>query len=257
MSAIRGNESTGYAAALITGASRGLGRALALHLAEKGVKLALVARGKEELDGVVAEIRAAHGRDYPVVALSADIADKNAIYPLAAQAAQALGPVDLLIHNASKLGSTPLQLLMDTDCEELESVLQTNVVGPFRLTKALAGPMILREHGLVLSISSDAAVEAYPRWGAYSASKAAQDHLSRILGAELAETGVRFLSVDPGEMNTRMHADAMPDADPRTLADPMDVARRIVAIIAGAREIPTGSRLVASRWAASSAREAG
>jgi NAD(P)-dependent dehydrogenase (short-subunit alcohol dehydrogenase family) len=217
-------------------------------LADQGVKLALVARGKEELERVAAEIRATHGRDYPVVALAADVSDKQAVYPLAARAAQAIGPVDLLIHNASQLGTTPLQLLMDTDCEELESVLQTNVVGPFRLTKALAGPMLLRGHGLIVSISSDAAVEAYPRWGGYSVSKAASDHLTRILGAELADTGVRLLSIDPGEMDTRMHSDAIPDADPRTLADPMDVARRIVSIVSSAREIPSGSRLVASRW---------
>jgi NAD(P)-dependent dehydrogenase (short-subunit alcohol dehydrogenase family) len=99
-----------------------------------------------------------------------------------------------------------------------------------------------------VQVSSDAAVEAYPGWGAYSAAKAAADHLVRIWAAELADVGVRFFAVDPGEMNTKMHADAIPDADPVSLADPADVATRIVAMI----EAPVGSgqRVVASSWEA-------
>src|SRR5690606_9027527 len=97
---------------------------------------------------------------------------------------------------------------------------------------------------------SDAAVEAYPRWGAYSVSKAAQDHLSRILAAELADTGVRVLAIDPGEMDTRMHADAMPEADPATLQRPADVARRIVAMIEDDARARSGARLVAPSWEA-------
>jgi NAD(P)-dependent dehydrogenase (short-subunit alcohol dehydrogenase family) len=96
----------------------------------------------------------------------------------------------------------------------------------------------------VVNISSDASVEAYPTWGAYSISKAALDHLTRIWAVELAEAGVRFLSIDPGEMNTRMHADAMPEADPATLADPAAVAARIAAMIA-APELASGARLQA------------
>ena len=96
----------------------------------------------------------------------------------------------------------PLRLLLDTECEDLERALAVNLVGPFRLTKALAGPMVLRGRGLVVHVSSDAAVEAYPRWGAYGVSKAALDHLGRIWAAELAGTGVRVLTVDPGEMDT-------------------------------------------------------
>ena len=231
--------------ALITGASRGLGRALALALGERGLRRVLVARGQPELDAVVAEVRARGGEAHGIVA---DLADKHAIHPLAGQAAALVGAIDLLVHNASTLGPTPLRLLLDSECEDLEHVLATNLVGPFRLTKIVAGAMALRGAGVVVHISSDAAVEAYPTWGAYSVSKAAQDHLSRILAAELQTTGVRVLAVDPGEMDTVMHAAAIPDADPATLAAPADVARTIVAMIDDEARAPTGDRLSAARW---------
>lgn len=119
-----------------------------------------------------------------------------------------------------------------------------------RLTKALCGAMILRRRGLVVNVSSDAAVSAYPKWGAYGASKAALDHLGRILDVELEGTGVRVIAVDPGEMNTRMHADAVPDADPGTLLSPDVAAHRIVAIVKKAERLPIGARLEAAAWEA-------
>jgi NAD(P)-dependent dehydrogenase (short-subunit alcohol dehydrogenase family) len=232
-------------AAVVTGASRGLGRALAEALAAAGARVALIARHAAPLDDVIAGIRARGGVAHPIVA---DVADKDAVHRIAGQATALLGPIELAIHNASTLGPTPLRLLLDTDCEDLDAVLATNLVGPFRLTKVLAGPMALRGHGTIVHVSSDAAVSAYPRWGAYSISKAAQDHLSRILAAELDGTGVRVLAIDPGEMDTEMHRAAIPDADPATLARPADIARRIVAMIRDADRAPAGARLEASRW---------
>jgi short-subunit dehydrogenase len=127
----------------------------------------------------------------------------------------------------------PLRLALDTDCEDLERALAVNVVGPFRLTKAIAGSMALRGTGAIVAISSDAATNAYPRWGAYGASKAAFDHLSRVLAAELEAAGVRVWVIDPGEMDTEMHRDAFgADHDPSVLQKPRDVAERIVATIA-------------------------
>jgi len=108
--------------------------------------------------------------------------------------------------------------------------------------------MALRGAGTIVHISSDAAVEAYPTWGAYGISKAAQDHLSRILAAELAGTGVRILAVDPGEMDTKMHADAVPDADRATLQRPADVAPRIVQMIEDEVRARGGARLTAPGW---------
>ena len=226
-------------AALVTGGSRGLGAALGRRLAAEGARVVLVARHREPLVEVVAAIRAAGGEAHAIVA---DVADKEATHAIAGQAAALVGPIDLLVNNASTLGPVPLRLLLDTDCEDLERALAVNLVGPFRLTKALAGSMVLRGRGLVVDITSDASVEAYQRWGAYGLSKAALDHLGRIWAAELAGTGVRVVTVDPGEMRTRMHAEAMPEADPSQLADPDRVAERIVALVR-AGEATSGARL--------------
>jgi NAD(P)-dependent dehydrogenase (short-subunit alcohol dehydrogenase family) len=231
--------------ALITGASRGLGRALAEQLAARGARVALVAREAGPLRDVVAAIR---GRGGDAHAIAGDIADKTAIHRIAGQAQGLIGEIGIAIHNASTLGPTPLRLLLDTECEDLAAVLETNLVGPFRLTKVLAGAMAIRGAGVIVHISSDAAVEPYPRWGTYSVSKAAQDHLSRILAAELDGTGVRVLAVDPGEMDTVMHAAAMPEADRASLQAPAAVAARIVQMIEDDARAPSGARLVAPRW---------
>lgn len=233
--------------ALVTGASRGLGRALAEQLAAAGARVVLVARSEPELSRVVEAIRAAGGEAH---ALVADVSQKQDVYPIAGAAAELVGPIDLLIHNASSLGPTPLRLLLDTECEDLSSVLETNLVGPFRLTRAVAGSMALRKTGTIVHISSDASVNAYERWGAYSVSKAALDHLSRLWAAELAERGVRVLSVDPGEMDTKMHSDALPDADRTSLARPEHVAARILELVRD-RSVPSGSRVEAQSWRAS------
>jgi NAD(P)-dependent dehydrogenase (short-subunit alcohol dehydrogenase family) len=230
---------------LITGGSRGLGAALGRELARRGARVVLAARGAEELHAVVGQIRAAGGEAHVLVA---DVGDKEAIYPMAGTAADLAGPIDLLVHNASSLGPTPLPLFLDTACEDLEAVLAVNLVGPFRLTKAIAGSMLLRGRGLIVHITSDAGAVPYERWGAYGVSKAALDHLGRIWAEELKDTGVRFLTIDPGEMDTAMHAAAMPDADRSVLARPADVAARIAGIIASADAIASGSRIEASAW---------
>jgi NAD(P)-dependent dehydrogenase (short-subunit alcohol dehydrogenase family) len=229
--------------AIVTGASRGLGAALARGLAKEGARVVLVARGEADLESVAAEIRAEGGVAH---ALSADVGDKRAILPLAGTAAALVGPIDLVVHDASDLGPTPLRVLLDTECEDLERVLAVNLVGPFRLTKALAGGMVLRGRGLVLQITSDASVSGYARWGAYGVSKAALDHLGRIWAAELEGTGVRILTVDPGEMDTQMHADAIPDADRSTLADPAAVAARILSLVRRVEDVPNGARVEAA-----------
>lgn len=233
---------------LVTGASRGLGRALAEQLAAVGARVVLVARSEPELLGAVDAIRKAGGEAHGLVF---DIARKEDVYPLAGAAAALVGPIDLLIHNASSLGPTPLRLLLDTECEDLSAVLETNLLGPFRLSRAIGGSMALRKTGTILHVSSDASVNAYERWGAYSVSKAALDHLSRLWAAELLERGVRVLSVDPGEMDTEMHRQALPDADPASLARPDHVAARIVELL-GDDTVPSGSRIEAQTWRAAS-----
>jgi len=229
---------------IVTGASRGLGKALARTLARAGARVAMVAREPRALDAAVAELRAegpeAHGLPF-------DVGEKEAVHRIAGAASALVGPIGLLVHAASTLGPLPMPLLLDTECEDLERVLQVNLVGPFRLTKVIAGAMALAERGLVVFVSSDAAVVPYERWGAYGVSKAAQDHLARTLAVEVPK--VKFVAVDPGEMDTVMHADAMPDADRSTLADPADVARRIFTLVQRADEIPNGARVSAVDFA--------
>ena len=213
---------------LVTGAGRGLGEALARSLAARGARLLLVSRTPTDVERVARSIREQGGVAH---ALSADIGDKDAIYPLAGAATALLGVFDLVVHNASTLGPTPLALLLDTTCEDFERALAVNVVGPFRLTKVLAGAMALRQHGTIVFVSSDASVNAYPTWGAYGVSKAAADHLARSLAVELESAGVRVLTVDPGEMDTRMHADAVPEADRKALRRPTAVAESLAKLL--------------------------
>jgi NAD(P)-dependent dehydrogenase (short-subunit alcohol dehydrogenase family) len=143
-----------------------------------------------------------------------------------------LGGLDALINNASNLGPVPLALLADTECEDFERAIDTNVLGPFRLTKALLGSLAASARegrgAVVLNVSSDAALNPYPRWGAYSATKAALHQMTRIWNEELANTGVAFLSLDPGDMDTPMHAAAVPQGDRSKLKRPEIAAVELV-----------------------------
>jgi len=223
------NDTLSGSVVLITGASRGLGRALALRLAESGASLVLCARDQARLDAVAAEARAAGAGD--VLAVSADVGSVRDVARLVAVSFDRYGRVDVLVNNASSLGPTPLPFLADAPSAALADVFEVNVMGAFRLTQAVIGSMLLRNRGLVVNISSDAAVEGYPGWGIYGASKAALDLLTRVWSAELQGTGVRVVAVDPGDMDTDMHRAADPDADPASLRDPDDVARALAALL--------------------------
>lgn len=231
----------------ITGGGRGLGAGLARVWARRGARVAITARNATELEATAAGIRATGGF---AVALPGDVAAKEAAHPLAARAQEALGGVQVLVLAASALGPEPLRLLGDTDCEDLERALAVNVVGPFRLTKAVTGAMAVSGGGLVVHVSSDAALTPYPTWGAYGASKAAFDQLARIWAAEVASLGVRFLSIDPGDMDTALHRTAVPDADRSQLQDPAEVAERFAALVDRACVHDNGARLVLAAEAA-------
>jgi NAD(P)-dependent dehydrogenase (short-subunit alcohol dehydrogenase family) len=213
----------------ITGATSGLGLALVRRLLDQRARVAFVARGRAGVDRVCRDLPEAYG-------IVGDVSRKADIHPIAIQVLGALGGLDVLVNNASSLGPVPLAPLADTECEDVELALATNVLGPFRLTKALLGTLAAsaREGGapLVVNISSDAAVSAYPGWGAYGASKAALHHLSRIWDEELAPEGIRVLSVDPGDMDTPLHALAVPGADRSQLKSPDTAAIEIVNLIA-------------------------
>jgi len=227
-----GHSVEGGARVAITGGTSGLGLALVRELAARGARVAFVARHREDVARVA--------RENPgTVGIVGDVARKEDVYPIATQVLGNLGGLDVLINNASALGPMPLALLGDTECEAIASALATNLLGPFRLTKALLGALAASAREgrapVVLNISSDAAINAYAGWGAYGASKAALHHLSRIWGAELAPEGIRFLSLDPGDMDTPLHAIAVPDADRSTLKHPGVSAREMADAIAAAR----------------------
>jgi NAD(P)-dependent dehydrogenase (short-subunit alcohol dehydrogenase family) len=213
----------------VTGGTSGLGLALVRMLLDRGAKVAFVARSREGVERLMRERPEARG-------ITGDVSKKDDIYPIAIQILGALGGLDVLINNASALGPVPLVPLADTNCEDFELALETNVLGPFRLTKALLGALAASTrdggHPLVLNISSDAAVNAYPNWGAYGASKAALHHLSRIWNEELASQGIRVISSDPGDMYTPLHALAVPDSNRSALKRPEDAAQELISKIA-------------------------
>jgi NAD(P)-dependent dehydrogenase (short-subunit alcohol dehydrogenase family) len=215
----------------ITGGTSGLGLALVREFLGRGARVAFVARGPEGVERVVRDHPGSHG-------IVGDVSRKDDIYPIALQMSGELGGLDVLINNASTLGPTPLALLGDTECEDLERALVTNVLGPFRLTKALLGALAASARegrgAVVLNVSSDAAINPYSGWGAYGASKAALHHLSRIWEQEQAVEGIHFLSLDPGDMDTPLHALAVPDADPATLKRPETAARELADAIGAA-----------------------
>ncbi len=197
--------------AIITGASKGLGRALAGGLAGRGWDLVLDARAPGPLEAVARALAGA-GR---VVALPGDVTDPAHRAELAG-AAERLGGADLLVNNASALGAEPLVRLEELPLEGLRSALETNVVAPLALVRAVL-PMLRARRGAVLDVSSDAAVEAYETWGGYGASKAALEQLSAVLAVE--EPQVRVWWVDPGDMRTALYDAACP-GDPEAALRP-------------------------------------
>jgi NAD(P)-dependent dehydrogenase (short-subunit alcohol dehydrogenase family) len=227
--------------AVITGASRGLGLALATELSQRGWRLVVDARDAGRLDSAVAGLP----RPDLVSAVPGDVADPAHRAALAAAAGDSL---DLLVNNASALGPTPLPRLADLPPAALEDVLRTNAVAPLALVQALL-PALERARGTVVSVSSDAAVEPYPGWGGYGASKAALDQLTAVLAVE--HPALRVVAVDPGDMATDMHAAADPDADPADLAAPGDVARALLRLLDGDL---TGARVRAADLAVGAAR---
>jgi len=225
------NDSLRHSRIAVTGGTSGLGLALVRELVRRGARVAFVARHRERVDEVAREHPGTHG-------IVGDVARREDIHPIALQIMAALGGLDVLVNSASSLGPAPLALLADTECEEFSLALETNVLGPFRLTKALLGALTASARegrgAVVLNVSSDAAINAYAEWGAYGASKAALRHLSTIWNEELANDRVRFLSLDPGDMDTPLHALAVPDADPATLKRPETAARELADAISDA-----------------------
>jgi NAD(P)-dependent dehydrogenase (short-subunit alcohol dehydrogenase family) len=205
---------------LITGASRGFGRALARELSSLGWHLVLDARNGDELDLVARELPDA-------VAVSGDITDPLHREALTA-AVEVFGGLDVLVNNASDLGATPLPALADYPLAALRRVFETNVVAPLGLLQLLLHALNTNQ-GTIVNISSDAAVEAYEGWGGYGSSKAALDHVSRVLAAERPQ--LRVYAFDPGDMRTQMHQDAFPGEDISDRPDPESVVPALLRLL--------------------------
>jgi len=208
--------------ALITGASRGLGLALAHELAQRGWRLVIDARRFSELDVA----RASLAQLTEVVALPGDVADA---WHRGALIEAAGGQLDLLVNNASTLGASPLPPLSGYPLETLERVYRVNVIAPLALAQ-LALPR-MADGGRIVNLTSDAAVEAYEGWGGYGSSKAALEQLSAVLAAERPD--LRVYAVDPGDMNTRMHQEAFPGEDISDRPPPQDSVPGLLALIEG------------------------
>ncbi|TDD59044.1 SDR family oxidoreductase [Kribbella antibiotica] len=209
--------------ALITGASAGLGLALAHGLADRGWALVINARGADALKDAADAL--ADRTD--VVPLAGDVTDPQHRADLA-DAIEELGRLDLLINNASYLGPSPLQALGSADLDELRRVYEVNVLAPLALTQALL-PQLTAATGVVVNISSDAAVEAYETWGGYGSAKAALDHATRVLGQE--HPALAVYAVDPGDLRTAMHQAAFPGEDISDRPEPATVVPAFLALL--------------------------
>ena len=217
--------------AIVTGASRGFGRALAAELARLGLKL--IVDGRDEAS--LAQAREALARDTEVVALRGDVCDAEHVHALVRAAEQRFGRLDLIVNNASTIGRSPLPRLDELSPVAFERIFTTNVYAPLHLTQH-ALPLLRRAGGgTVVNVSSDAAVNAYEGWGGYGASKAALDHLSRVMAVELAADGISIIAADPGDMDTELHAQAVPGADRAALAKPEAVVPALLEVIASKR----------------------
>lgn len=211
--------------ALVTGASRGLGLEIAKIYAGLGANLVIAARGREDLEAVARELRP----QTEVVALALDVSQEAE--RLVEAALERFGRIDVLVNNASELGPSPMPALEEYPWQELQRVFRVNVLAPLHLAQLALPGMRARGEGVIINVTSDAGVEAYPGWGGYGASKAALEHVSRTLGAELEGSGVRVYVVDPGDMNTAMHRLAEPGVDLSDLPGPEASAPAFVQLV--------------------------
>jgi NAD(P)-dependent dehydrogenase (short-subunit alcohol dehydrogenase family) len=202
--------------ALITGASRGLGLEISRLFAQRGMPLVLTARGATALEAAADELR----KLTEVVALPGDVADLSHSERLVRLGLERFGRIDVLVNNASSIGPSPMPTLEAFPPDALAEVFRVNVAAPLRLVQLVLPGMRAQGEGIIVNVTSDAAVQAYPGWGGYGASKAALEHLSRVLAAELEGSGVRVYMVDPGDMNTQMHREAEPGVDLSHLPGP-------------------------------------
>ncbi len=215
--------------ALITGASKGLGLSLARLLANRGLSLVITARGRQALDAAYDEL----SRTTWVAALPGDVADAEHVHALVALTKERFGRIDVLVNNASTIGRSPMPSLLQLSPVVFERLVTTNLWAPLHLVQH-ALPL-MAPGSTIVNLSSDAALNAYPGWGGYGATKAALEHLSRTLAVELEPAGIGVLLADPGNMNTELHREAEPGEDLSGLPAAGAVAPALVAALEARR----------------------
>ena len=226
---------------MITGASRGLGRALTLACAEEGANLVITSRNADSLDPVAEE---AEDEGVEVLAIPVDVSRNTDVEKLVSTAVEQFGKIDVLINNAGLLG--PRVPIEEYPEDEWREVLEANLTGPFLLTKAIIPHM--PEGGSIINVTSGRSIEGRPRWGAYSVSKFGVEGLTQILAAELEERGIRANSVDPGSMRTEMRTAAYPDEDPMTLISPEENTAVFLYLASDESKDVTGERFKAQSF---------
>lgn len=226
---------------MITGASRGLGRALVLAFAKEGARLSICSRTEESLLRVKQEAEALGAE---VLAITADISNSRDVERFVATTEKAYGQIDVLINNASILGPSPMPMLLDYPEEDFLEILRVNVVSTFLVTRRVIPGMLGRNEGSIINITSEAGNTGYAGWGAYGISKFAVEGLTETWADELSQTNVRVNMVDPGEMDTEMHRLAVPDCD-YPLAKPEDVVEIFLYLASDESEGINGQRFEA------------
>ncbi len=216
--------------AIVTGASKGFGFAVAELLARRGISLVVTARRESELLDAAARLRAYGG----VEAIAGDVRDPAHTDALVLVARERFGRLDLVVNNASSLGESPLPRLDAISARALAEAFETNAFAPLRLMQAAVSDLV-RAGGTIVNVTSDAATHAYATWGGYGASKAALEHLTRTFAAEYDGFPVSFVVADPGNLDTELHALAEPGEDLSSLPKPEDVAPALLRVLAGTR----------------------
>src|ERR1700681_4845451 len=217
--------------AIVTGASKGLGLAVARELARAGISLVIDARGEDALAAAEREL-AQRG---PAAALAGDVTDAAHVHRLVEGAEHRFGRIDLVVNNASTIGRSPLPALASLSPSAFDRIFATNVYAPLHLIQHALPVMQRNGGGTIVNVSSDAAFEAYAGWGGYGSAKAALEQMSRVLAIELHLSGVSVIVADPVDLHTELHRPAVPDADVSELADPRHVAPALLRAIASPR----------------------
>ncbi len=230
-------------AALVTGASRGIGKAIALAYAREGARVFISARGKKDLAATVEEIRGAGGE---ANWLAADLSKAGDVKRLVQEVIHCYGTIQILINNASLLG--PRETIAGYPLSAWEEVVRVNLTGLFMVTKEVLGIMIPRGEGTIINVSSGVGRVGKARWGAYAASKFGVEGFTQVLAEEVKDRNIRVIAVNPGATRTEMRAEAYPDEDPMTLPHPDEITGVFVYLATEESEGVTGKSFDARDW---------